>query len=54
LGFSTNENSICGSKDDVEEHMNPKYGSFGLSLLIENVDGHVSSFLLTIDTIFVV
>jgi hypothetical protein len=37
VGFLTSENSICGSKDDVEEHMNSKYDSFGLSLFIEKL-----------------
>ncbi len=54
VGFLTSDNSIHGSKDDVEEHMSPKYGSFGLSLFVEKIDVHVSSSFLTIDTIFVV
>jgi hypothetical protein len=53
VGFSTSDNSIHGSKDDVEEHTSSKYGSFGLPLFIEKVDDHVNNALLTIDTIFV-
>jgi hypothetical protein len=50
----TSDNSIHGNKDDVEKHTSPEYGSFGLPLFVEKVDGHVNSYLLTIDTIFIV
>jgi hypothetical protein len=50
--FLTDDNSIHGNKDDVEEHTCLDYGSFGSPLSNEKVDDYVSSFLLTVDTIF--
>lgn len=46
--FSTSDNSICGSKDDVEKHANLDYGSFGLPLSVKKINDHVSSSLLIV------
>jgi hypothetical protein len=38
------DNSIQGSKDDIEKHTSLDYGSFGLPLSIEKANDQVSSF----------
>jgi hypothetical protein len=47
------DSSILGNRNDVEQHMSLDYGSFGSPLSIKKFDDHVSSFLLTINTIFI-
>jgi hypothetical protein len=52
VGFSTSNNYIHGSKNDIEEDMGHDYGSFGLPLFVKKTDDRMSSSLLTINTIF--
>jgi len=47
----TSDNSIQGSKDDIEKHMGLDYGSFGLPLSVEKANDQVNNFLKTIHTI---
>ncbi len=48
----TSDNSIKGSKDDIEKHTGLDYGSFGLPLSAEKANDQVNNFLKTINTIF--
>ncbi len=47
----TSDNSIQGSKDDIEKHRGLDYGSFGLPLSVEKANDQVNNFLKTINTI---
>jgi hypothetical protein len=51
--YLTNDNSIWGSKDDIEKHASLDYGSFGLPLSVEKANDQVSSFLFIVIIIFV-
>jgi len=51
--YLMNDNSIWGSKDDIEKHTSLDYGSFGLPLSVEKANDQVSSFLFTVIIIFV-
>jgi hypothetical protein len=53
--FLTNDNSICGTKDDAKKHTGLNHGALGsdgcslLSLSIEKANDQVSNSLSTID-----
>lgn len=38
VDFLTCDNSICGSRDDIEKHVSLDYGSFSLPLSAKKVD----------------
>ncbi len=40
----TSDNSIQGSKDDIEKHTGLDYGSFGLPLSVEKANDQVNNF----------
>jgi hypothetical protein len=54
VGFLMGDNSIYGSKCDFEEHIGSNYGSFGSPLFVEKTNYQVNSYILIIDTIFVI
>jgi hypothetical protein len=53
IQFSTGVNSTCGSRNDYGKLTGVDYGSFGLPLFAKKVNGHVSSFFIIVDIIFV-
>lgn len=54
VGFLMGDNSIYGSKCDFEKHTCSNYGSFGLPLFVEKANDQVNSYILIVDTIFVI
>jgi len=53
VGFSMGDNYILGNRNDIEEHTSSEYSSFGSPLSTKKANDQVSSFLLTINTIFI-